>query len=172
MAVTPAAGVQAIALYVEAAGELNPAIACVSGYIQADATLGTDPVFLVPDAWGMVLLKGPEIIPSQAFEKDPILRATYRVREDCGTTLVPSLSLGTTASTWVWGDVNGNDLLNVTDIQLIIMAFLEDFRFVTLERADLDGCTPNGLVNVTDIQVAILAFKRRPFAQFCPDGCP
>jgi hypothetical protein len=51
--------------------------------------------------------------------------------------------------TYVPGDVNGDDIVNGTDIQAVINAIVEDQYD---ERADVNG---DGVVNGTDIQEII-----------------
>ena len=68
--------------------------------------------------------------------------------------------------------MDDNIVVNFTDIQLIVLAFLENFNSITVERADLDGCLPNGVINFADIQLGVLAFLGNAYeATGCPIPC-
>jgi len=76
LSITPAPCMDPIALLVT--GEIgDPAIACLSAFVQADGTLGEIPVFQMPDEWGTegtVYVTDLTIVPS----------ATYDVQAACG----------------------------------------------------------------------------------------
>lgn len=160
--VTPAgsAGDVAIVVYGD---PLNPDLACLQAFVQPDGSLGLLPVFKSPTQWETIPLGDDAIVPG----------STYRVRSDCGVPGDPDLSLAVSAQTWRWGDVDHNQVVNFADIQLLIKAFQGDFSQVTLERADLEPCQPNGVVNFSDIQQGVRAFQGIPFSSLsCPITCP
>ncbi len=72
------------------------------------------------------------------------------------------------------GDVDCNDTMNFTDIQLIVMAFKGDFSpGITFAAMDIDPCVPNAVINFTDIQRDVLAFQGQTYAETgCPIPCP
>ncbi len=140
----------------------DASVNCVSLYVQADATLGSSPVFMTPAQWGAVALTGDQIIPD----------TTYAVRADCGSPGNPELSLPAEATTWTWGDIDNNDLVNFVDINLVVQGFQGDFTNVTLERVDLHPCAPNRVINFSDINWDVRAFQGAPFTDNCAAPCP
>ena len=104
----------------------------------------------------MVHVTGPEIIPGAQYELDME-----------GFAAPPTM----VASTWPWGDVNGNQAANFEDIQLTVLGFQDIFE-VPLEQLDLDPCGGNGLINFGDIQFAVFGFQGRSYAETkCPVPC-
>ncbi|MHC5109234.1 MAG: hypothetical protein ACYTHJ_05090 [Planctomycetota bacterium] len=143
----------------------NADVACVNLYVQADGTLGPDPVFQTAEEWGTASIRGEEIIPS----------ATYLVQSDCGSPGAPQLSGVVAATTWVWGDVDSppNNLVNFADIQLVVQAFQLNFENVTLERADLEPCLPNRVANFADVLLDVQAFQGQLYSDTgCGVPCP
>ena len=63
-------------------------------------------------------------------------------------------------------------VVNVTDVQAALAAFLRKPNAPSVVRVDLDGDTPNGLLNVTDIQLVLLAIMDRPYPFVGPLPCP
>jgi hypothetical protein len=163
IAVSPAPGTDPIGLLVTGDSE-EPLVSCVFGYVQADGTLGLDPVYQLPENWGTVDIHAYEIIPD----------AVYNVQIDDGT----SLSNPVAVRTWMWADVNNDTFVNVSDIQLIVLGIQAEFLFASLSNLDLIGapgeaCMPQGILNVSDLQVALLCIKGTPYADLdCPRPCP
>ncbi len=165
--VTPAPGVIPIALLVEG-DPIDPAVSCVSAFVQLDGTLGPNPVFQLPSEWGTVHVRGEEILPSSKIG-GVVEQTKYRVSAYCD----PEVSPPTMGATYLWADVDNNTVVNFADIQLIVLAFLGNFNLATLEQVDLHDCVPNALVNFTDIQRAIQAFQGSGYASTgCPAACP
>ncbi len=184
--VTPAAGTGLVALQVRGT---SGATSCVNQYVQANCvggsnvgaicstnatcpgglcmntgTLGTTAVYRTPADWGTVPVRSGVIGPL----------TTYDVRADCGTTPGVTLSNPATATTWKWGDTNGNTFVNFSDVSNIVLAFQAGFTPArTLEMVDLNGasCTPNRIVNFQDVSAAVSAFQLKPFA-YCSPPCP
>ncbi|MFQ5462788.1 MAG: matrixin family metalloprotease [Phycisphaerae bacterium] len=136
----------------------DPDVSCVSLFVQADHTLGPDPVFLTPTEWGVAAAHDAAIIPN----------ATYNVQAFCS----PNFSAPASATTDIFGDVNANGVTNLEDVLLIILAFQGDFTNVSLEAADINPCTPNRTANVADAQWAVLAFQNAAYSDFCAAPCP
>jgi len=140
-------------------------VACVSAYVQANGTLGPNPVFQLPSAWGTIGARGLEIIPGK----------TYRVQSNCGSPGNPSLSLPATGTTWVWGDVASpqNNLANFADVLAVIRAFQNDLTTVTIARADIEPCLPNRVVNFSDVLRDVKALQGVSYtAVGCASPCP
>ncbi len=142
----------------------DPAVSCLSLYVQDDGTLGPDPVFHTPDLWGTIGVIGNEIIPN----------ATYNVQADCGTPGSPDLSAPNSATMWPYGELETPPDADVSfhDINLAVAAFQGDFTNVTLEIADLHPCVPNRVINFSDINLVVQAFQGTPFSDFCTPPCP
>ncbi|MBI4719565.1 MAG: matrixin family metalloprotease [Planctomycetes bacterium] len=165
--VTPRPSIIAQALEVQG-DPLDPAVSCVSAFVQADGTLGPNPVFQTSAQWGTVHVRGDEIIPSSEAGSS-IVPTSYRVRAYCN----PDYSSFATASTWLWGDVNNNDIVNFADIQLMVLKFQGLTSAVSLENVDLHPCEPNHVINFADIQLDVLIFQGDTYADSgCPIPCP
>jgi hypothetical protein len=75
-------------------------------------------------------------------------------------------------TTWHWGDVNGDAVVNLTDIMLIVSGYQGDFSRATLENVDIQPCVPDGVINVTDILGAIGGFQGEYYGDgSCPMPC-
>ncbi len=141
-----------------AAGDAD--IACVSTYVQLDGTLGAAPVYQLPADWSTVHAHGDEILPGK----------TYELQSRLSDGLLSSAGSGTT---WMWGDVNNNGIVNFTDINIVVQGFQGDFSQAPIEAVDLDPCIPNGDINFEDINRAVQAFQGQPFtASGCAIPCP
>lgn len=149
----PPAAVTPVALHVT-----SPNYPCLDQYIQANGTLGNSPVFQLPAAWGTKIVKGSQVVPS----------STYHIVEECDSFSSPLASVNTCQ----WGDINCNGFVNVSDIQLVVLAFQGNFSGLPFERFDIAPCTPNGLINVFDIQLTVLAQTiAQPYSFHCPIPC-
>ena len=94
--------------------------------------------------------------------------STYDIVEECGSFTSPVASV----DTCLWGDINCNGIVNVTDIQLMVLAFLDIFSGLPFERFDIAPCTPNGIINVTDIQrVVLVQTIAQQYSFHCPVPC-
>ena len=159
--VTPSPGILLVALRVTG----NPSdsrIACVSGYVQANGTIGASPVFRTPAQWAIAHMGDSEIIPG----------ATYRVQSDCRRVVGDPANLSTqvSATTWPWADVNNSGSTNFADISLIVAAFQGNFTGTSLYAVDLHDCVPNRVINFSDISQAVSAFSGIPY--LCARPCP
>lgn len=150
----PPAAITPVALKVT-----SPTYPCLLRYIQPDGTLGVNPVFQLPAAWGTVVVNGALVVPS----------ATYVIEEECDSFVSPPASV----DTCMWGDINCNKIVNVADIQLVTLAFNAIYSGFPFERFDITPCTPNGIINVADIQrVVLVQTIGQTYASICPVPCP
>ena len=133
----------------------SPDYPCVSMYVGADGILAVTPEMRTPAEWADVAVRGELIVPS----------STYTIQ--CWAS--DALSEAASATTWMWGDVDNDEDVDVDDILLIIQAFQSNFSQVTLAAADLHPCTPNDDINIDDILSAIAAFQNKTYAD---TGCP
>jgi len=172
MLITPTGDVSQALLVTGDAG--NSYVDCVSAYVQADGSLGPDPVFKTPEEWGTVVVSGLEIIPSQPFGNPDGPTTTYYVQADCGEPGVPDLKARVPATMWTWADVAypPDSFNNIADILSVIRAYQSDFADVTLERADLAPCEPNRVVGLADILASIQAYQGECYADSCSLPCP
>jgi len=158
VAVTPPAHPTPVALLME--GEISDDdVSCVSLYVQADGTVGETAVFQMPATWGTVHVRGEEIIPD----------SNYVVHTDCGTPGDPLLAVGSTAQTWVFGDVNDSGDADTEDLILVVDAESGVFKEVTVPNVDLYPCVPDGMITSEDIMVEQTALQGLPLD--CPQVC-
>ena len=166
----------------------DPAIGCKSGYVQSNCQggsaagqicttnancpgglclstglLAANPVYRTSAEWGSVAVRADWIIPTTAFS----------VQFVCGSGQTASASSVVSATTWKWGDTNGNTLVNFIDITRIVSGFQTGFSpTLTLESVDVTGanCLPNRLVNFQDVSATVGAFQLKPFVMCstCP----
>ncbi len=133
----------------------SPDYPCLSMYVDADGMLVGTPVMRMPAEWADVAVRGELIVPS----------STYTIQ--CWASDV--LSEAVSATTWMWGDADNDEDVDIDDILLLIQAFQSDFSNVTMAAADLSPCTPNGEIDIDDILSAIAGFQSKPYAD---TGCP
>lgn len=156
LAVHPPAGSDPVAIRISGS-TFDGAINCLWLYVQADGSLGENPLYRLPSQWCTAYVTGEEIRPT----------STYLVYLEGGPWRPPA-----TVTTGEWGDLDQNGLVNFTDVQLMIAAYTGSKNFET-GQADLAPCIPNRTVNATDIQTAVLAYLKFPFAATgCPAPCP
>jgi hypothetical protein len=150
-------------------------ISCLSQYVQADGSLGSDPVYRTFDAWGLVAVCDESIIPDRG----------YSVCCDYGEPGLPRLSEATTAFTAPWGDTVGyftgtewtppDGIVRIVDI----VAVLDTFRGIPtappVYQVDMLGtdasgiaCAPDGIINVIDAIGALDGFRGISFWESTP----
>jgi hypothetical protein len=123
-------------------------------------TLGSTPFYKTTAQWGTAKARGAQIRPD----------TMYMVHAECNFPGGPVLSSAANATTWKWGEVNGNETLNVLDIYNLVNAvkgFLEPYTF---EQMNLWGCAPDDVLNALDIALCVDAL--RGFAYPCSLVCP
>jgi hypothetical protein len=128
----------------------SPDYPCLLKYVAADGSLGDTPVLQSTAAWSAVRLTGGDIVPD----------SQYSVQVEFAGAVVGELANVTTP---IWGDIDANGSANLGDVQLIVLAFQQQFDVVNLEAADIWPCDPNGLANFADIQQGVLAFQGMSF---------
>jgi DNA-binding beta-propeller fold protein YncE len=115
---------------------------CFEQYVDADGLLVDAPVFQLAADWGAVAhVRGRRIVPSHR----------YIVRLDSGSLGNPQLSAGVAATSWRWGDTNGDTFADLGDLVATIDAFLGAFSGVTLQGVDAAGAVPNRVVDLDDL---------------------
>jgi hypothetical protein len=127
----------------------SPDYPCLMMWINTDGSLTNSPVFQTPAQWGKILVSGPQIIPL----------TDYEVEAECGT----FLSAPGAATTWVWGDVNNDGFVDVTDVILMLEGYNSDFSNAALEAMDIAPCDPDGIIEVGDIIYLLDAYNSAPF---------
>ena len=160
MAITPAPGAYQVALVVT--GEIgDPAVACVSLYVQIDGTLDVSPVFRTPDEWETVYVTDLQIIPS----------TRYHVQAACAQgQQIQSVSSPASATTWMWGDVNSNGTVDIDDVTLVLNGSKGIFSGDTiLENLDLAPCEPDRLIDALDVEEVMDASSGAPYP--CSQPC-
>jgi hypothetical protein len=167
LGVTPLVGSTPVALLVTG---VDPAVACVSLYVQADGTLGPAPVYRVPrgmSGWNTVHVHDLEVLPE----------TTYVVQSECETGEGLGLSSSASATTWLWADTdNSGGLVSILDVTLIVDGFRGVYDVASPQAVDLWGgsptnCRPQGVIDVFDMSLAVDAFRQFPYP--CPvEPCP
>ncbi len=151
LSVSPAEGNDPVALLVTG-DPTDPAVSCISLYVQTDGSLGDDPVFRLPSEWGTALVSGAEIGPS----------TVYNVQGDYGTAGAPKLSPAQSVETWVWADIDNNLITNLADVQQLVLVF-KSGGDNPLPSVDQAGCELDGVINMTDIQWAVSSFQGKGY---------
>jgi len=137
----------------------SPDHPCLNAYVGPDGALSTFPAYQTTETWGAVHVHGEGLVPGSAYD--------VRAMGTGG-----GLSQIGSDATWVWGDTNGDDNVNVTDILLIIYGFQGDFTNAPLETVDLMPCTPDGIIALNDVMAAIGAYQGKDYADtICPMPC-
>ncbi|MBU0717300.1 MAG: hypothetical protein KJ749_03550 [Planctomycetes bacterium] len=136
----------------------SPDWTCLDKYVGADGFLTTTPVTQLPNNWGMVIVRGADVVPS----------STYDFVAECGV-YASDAGSGTTC---LWADVDCNDVVNFYDIQLIVLGFQGIFDQVPMEALDIDPCTPNEIINFIDVQQAVMVFEDPVGRTYASTGCP
>jgi hypothetical protein len=147
LAVTPAPGADPVAFLVEPATS-DPALSCVSLYVQADGSLAETPVFRTPAEWDVVHVTGAQIVPS----------TPYTVHADCRPTGAGYLSAPVSDTTWVWGDVNHDGHVQINDVTLVHNGAQGIFEGTTVENLDVAGCAPNREIDAEDVAFVQAAY--------------
>jgi hypothetical protein len=158
-AVTPRASIDPVAIRIDG-DPSDSAVDCVGLYVNPFGTLVTAPVFRMSDAWGTVLVSDAEIQPSR----------TYRVQIDCTQTAPGMMSDVVEVTTWIWGDTDANQDVEVADILRVyngVQGLFEDGAYP--ESLDLMPCAPDGLVDEADFAAVQSAFSGEPFP--CAVAC-
>jgi len=135
----------------------SPAWPCLNDYVNDEGRLvaPADKVFHLPSEWGKIIVQDPDIIPS----------TTYHIRAECGA----FSSDPTIVTTWLWGDLDNNGIVDVIDITLLVNKFKELPGSIPMEIADINPCIPDGIINVLDITVEVYIFKGVPY--YCSLPC-
>ncbi|MBI4717648.1 MAG: hypothetical protein HY763_07585 [Planctomycetes bacterium] len=157
LTIHPAPATQPMALRVTGSAT-DPQVRCVSGFVQADGSLGMFPVYQTSAQWCTVNVTGDEIIGG----------ASYLIQPYTGSTWLPA----TRVTTPLWCDFDRNNVVNFTDLQIIVGVYVGSHAF-PLPQVDAAPCVPDGVVNFTDIQVALQVFGSASTEMWnCVDVCP
>jgi YVTN family beta-propeller protein len=125
---------------------------CFVRYVGEDGSLRNVPVFKTPEQWLSISAFGRRMVPLHRYQ--------VRVETEGGM-----LSAAVHETTWRWGDVDGNSLVNLADILFAADAFVGATSPVTLEGADQYGPTgaPDQLITLDDLLATLDAFAGRSF---------
>lgn len=141
---------------------VDPDTECVSGFVQLNGRLGDQPVMRTPADWGTVFVTGAEIIPD----------VRYSVRAECGRSDPGTLvSASDEATTWRWGDVNGDSVVDVQDVSIVLGAAQGVFPpRITMENVDQAPCAPDGVIDTQDVTRVTSAAGGAGYPCFTPCG--
>ena len=175
LAVTAPAHGLPLALYVTG-DPGDPQAACMSGYVQADGSLGATPVYQMSDDWATVYVCDAWIVPS----------AAYHVCCEFDETHAGVFSPAVPAATARWADTVGvstgagwtqpNGIVDILDAVAILDKFsglpsAPPLAWVDLVGMDQDGltCSPDGQIDIIDAVVALDAFGGQTYTE--ATGC-
>jgi hypothetical protein len=97
----------------------------------------------------------------------------YEVRGDYGSPGSPSLSPARAVTTWPWGEIEANGVVNFTDIQWIVLRFEGTSILAPFEVMNIAPCDLDDAINFTDIQAAIMSFEGTDYWDTaCTPPCP
>jgi hypothetical protein len=148
----------------------SPSWACLDKYIDAAGALVPAPVIRLPDDWGTVILRSPDVVPG----------SQYVVVAECGA----FSSAPGSASTSIWGDIVGvfdgaqwtppNGVVNVLDMTAIVEAFQHLATAPELEHADIMPCMPDRVINILDMTGVVDGFQAISYqdSSGCTVPCP
>lgn len=123
-------------------------------------TLGTTAFFKTSAQWGTVFVRGAQIRPDEH----------YLVHTECSFPSIVSSAAGE-ATTWRWGDVDGDGDVDGLDVSRIVDGFKNIFGGgTTFQQLNLWGCVPDKFIDALDISLDVDAFKGRPYP--CALTCP
>ncbi len=166
-----------LAIYVTGAAD-EPAVECISRYVQANNHLGSSPVYQSPEDWGTVVVCDAQIIPG----------TSYYIQSDYGQPGSPLLSPTSRVTTFLWGDTVGDFVngqwtppdgdVDFVDIASVVDAFKNLPTAPAKYRVELVGpsgseCIPDMNIDFLDISAAVEAFKGYDFWETtsCPPPC-
>jgi len=121
----------------------SPRFPFLCAYVNAAGKLTTTPVFRTPLEWGTVHLTDEDIIPE----------TPYSVQADCG---VGTLSASAFDTTWLWGDVNDDGIVELGDVLCELDGYRADFSrcpFQALNLAPFDD-----RIDLSDILAVLDAY--------------
>ncbi len=130
-----------------------------SGFCDA-GTLGPTPYYKLSSQWGTAKVRGAQVRPG----------STYTVHTECNIGGGPVLSSNASATTWRWGETDGNGVLNALDISAVVSRFKNSPGAIPFEQANVWACTPDFNIDALDIVNVVDAFKG--FAFSCVISCP
>jgi hypothetical protein len=122
----------------------SPDFPCLLAWVAADGTVTNMPVYQTPGTWGTVIVTDEEIIPE----------TTYEVRSECGVYLSDPGS----ATTFIWGDVDKNGIVDGDDIIAMVYGYAGDFSLASFENLNMFPCVPDDIIDVDDIVQLVYAF--------------
>ncbi|MGB0715069.1 MAG: hypothetical protein ACPGXK_04270 [Phycisphaerae bacterium] len=161
--VSPAAGEVPVALRVVSAD-----LPCLIKYVDLEVNpvlvesgigrLVDAPVYRTPSEWGELLVRDEAIAPA------------YRYVVQAETNGGGAVAASGEVTTNILGDVDGNGAANISDVQLAILAFQNNFPG-SLAQVDLSPCKPDAIVNLGDALWAAIGFQGGTFEELCTLPC-
>lgn len=116
------------------------------------------PVYRLPDEWGILLVRDEAIVPA------------YRYTVQAETAGGGAVATSAEVTTNILGDIDGNGVANIGDVQLAALAFQNEFPG-SLAQVDLAPCKPDVIVNLADALWAVIGFQGQPFSFLCELPC-
>lgn len=127
---------------------------CLTSYLNSKGQIVGEAVFLPGKDWGEFNVFGEAIIPNTNYE--------IRVQSENGA------YLSYPTRTWIWGDTNQDEIVNLEDLLCVLSGLLGDFNRCPAESLDLIGSAP-GVVDLDDVMAVLEAFSgaEYPDSQLC-----
>ena len=151
-------GEDTVALLVEG-DSADPAVGCLSLYVQTDGTLEANSVYQLPEDWDGTYISDEEVVPE----------SIYKLSVEYAPGLLSAPQFVTAG---VWGDVNGSGVLDIDDLMCMLDAFSGFYVPPCTHRgADLVPPLPNDLIDVDDMQALLSAFAGDPYCYWVPWPC-
>lgn len=121
-------------------------------YVQSNGTLGNTPVFKNFKEWGNLVIVDDKVRPSN----------TYTIRIYSYTNQQGLVYFGQ-ATTWMWGDLNGNGQVNQADIDCILQCYSGNCTTCSKTACDIHPVVPNNVINLSDIMLELNAVGGQPY---------
>jgi hypothetical protein len=150
LAITPPAGLSAVALQVD-----STAIPCLPQYVDENGLLAAAPVYRTSAEWGTVFVGDREVLPATTYDVAAEVAGPQIVGQD-------------SATTWLWGDANNVDGVELFDILCVQDGFGSIFTACTLEADDVRAGIPDRIIDVDDLMAVLDGVALLPY----PDGDP
>ncbi len=197
--VVPPAGTDPVAIQVMG---VSQNVSCLSKYVQSNGQLGAGPIYKTPAQWqsSMTDLGNDPADPTVHVRSDDLIAGeTYSARLDCNPSSPgTSVSAAVEGTLWMFGDVDNNRTVDITDILRILSGFSGNFHaltcisdaecsaiaphfycdggaclLITFENVEIHGvvtCGPDRDIGISDALTSIRAFQSVP--DDCAIPCP
>lgn len=142
----------------------SPNFPCLLRYVDVDGTIVDQPVFQPLKDWGTLRVTDQDIIPSATGNP-----TVYEIRAVCDPIDQDTTEPGE-AIPFVWGDVTGDNRVELEDILCVLDGFQGRFPNCPFHAVNLAPCIPDDRIDLFDILMVQDAFGGDPFPCASPCG--